>query len=41
MDWASKMLAKELVNYVNAFNNDYPVEAAEREPWNKSYGLGE
>jgi len=40
MDWASEKLAEDLVKYVDAFNDD-PVEAAEREPWNKSYGPSE
>jgi hypothetical protein len=33
-------LAKDLVKYVDACNDD-PVEAAEREPRNKSYGPSE
>jgi hypothetical protein len=40
MDWASEKLAEDLVKYVDAFNDD-PVEVAEREPWNKSYGPSE
>jgi hypothetical protein len=40
MDWASAKLAKDLVKYVDAFNDD-PVETTEREAWNKSYGPSE
>jgi hypothetical protein len=40
IDWASERLAEELVEYVDAFNDD-PVEAAEREPWNRSFGPSE
>jgi hypothetical protein len=40
MDWASEKLAEDLVEHVDAFNDD-PVEAAEREPWNTSYGPSE
>jgi hypothetical protein len=36
MDSARDKLAEDLGKYVDAFNDD-PVEAAEREPWNKSY----
>jgi hypothetical protein len=44
MDWASEKLAKDLVKYVDAFNDD-PVstilrEAPEREPWNLTYYTG-
>jgi hypothetical protein len=40
MDWASEKLAENLVKYVDTFNDD-PVQAEEREPWNKSYGPSE
>jgi hypothetical protein len=40
IDWASEKLAEDLVEYVDAFNDD-PDEAAEREPWNRSYGPSE
>jgi hypothetical protein len=40
VDWASEKLAEDLVEYVDAFNDD-PDEAAEREPWNRSYGPSE
>jgi hypothetical protein len=35
VDWASEKLAEDLVD------DDDPDEAAEREPWNRSYGPSE
>jgi hypothetical protein len=40
IDLASEKLTVDLVEYVDDFNDD-PVEAAEREPWNVSYGPSE
>jgi hypothetical protein len=40
VDWASKKLAEDLVEYIDAFNDD-PDEVAVREPWNRSYGPSE
>jgi hypothetical protein len=37
---AGERLSEELLKYVDAFN-DEPVEATERDPWNKSYGPSE
>jgi hypothetical protein len=40
VDWASEKLAEDLVEYVDAFNDD-SVEASDREPWKSSYGPSE
>jgi hypothetical protein len=37
IDWASEKLVEDLVDYLDAFNDD-PIVAAERKPCNTPYG---